>query len=107
MKDFIQLLQDWFPVLKSHPHVVLIASVLLAALVALYRAKDMRSRVCKPLHSKLCERIFETQRWLFVFKPSTLVNDWQYYTSESKGKVGDDIIWTRVSWPGLKPETAS
>ncbi|HKC01385.1 MAG TPA: hypothetical protein VKD23_21555 [Terriglobales bacterium] len=103
MKDFFQLLQDWFPILKSHPHVVLAVSVSVAALVALYKAKDLRTKVCKPLHSKLCDKIFVTQRWLFMSKPSQMVDDWKYYTSESKGKVGDDIIWTLVRWPSLKP----
>jgi len=35
-----------------------------------------------------------------------LVNDWKYYTSETtgKGEMGDDVIWTLVTWPSLKPE---
>jgi hypothetical protein len=103
MKDFLQLLQDWFPVFKSHPHAVLAVSVSVAAMVALYKAKDLRTRVCTPLYSKLCNKIFETQRWLFMSKTSQVINEWKYYTSESKGKVGDDIIWTLVSWPDLKP----
>jgi hypothetical protein len=33
-----------------------------------------------------------------------MVNDWKYYTSEGKGNVGDDMVWTLVSWPDLKPK---
>src|ERR1700693_1455416 len=105
MKDFLQLLQDAFPALKSHPRVILAAFLFLVVLVAVYSAKDMRSKICKSLHSKLCDKIFATQRWLFVFHPSNAVNDWKYYTSEvtGKGNIGDNIIWTLVSWPSLKP----
>jgi hypothetical protein len=105
MKDFLQLLQDSFPWLKSHPHLVLAVSVSVAALLALYKARDLRSRIFKPLHSELCNKNFARQRWLFVSKRSRTVNDWKYYTSEvtGKGNIGDDIIWTLVSWPSLKP----
>lgn len=105
MKDFFQLLRDWFPLLKSHPQVVLAISVSAAALIALYKAKDLRSRIFKPVHSKLCHKNFARQRWLFVSKRSCTVDAWKYYTSEvtGSGNIGDDIIWTLVSWPSLKP----
>jgi hypothetical protein len=32
-------------------------------------------------------------------------HNWKYYTSEGRGgKHGDDIVWTLVSWPDLKPK---
>ncbi len=103
MKDFLQLLQDAFPALKSHPRLILTAFLILTAVGVLALAKEWRSRICRPRYAELCNKIFTTQRWLFVSKPSQTVNDWKYYTSESTGKVGDDIIWTLVSWPDLKP----
>jgi hypothetical protein len=105
MKDFFQLLQDWIPFLKSHPHASLAISVSVAALVGLYKGRDLRSRIFKPLHSKLCRKNFARQRWLFVSKPSRTISDWKYYTSEvtGTGNTGDDIVWTLVSWPSLKP----
>jgi len=51
------------------------------------------------------ERVAVTNRWPFVFHTGNLTNDWKYYTSETTGNgdLGDDIIWTLVSWPSLKP----
>ena len=106
MKDFLQTLQDAVPVLKNHP--VGMARLLLALLVlgGVYSAKTFRKSICEPLSSKLCLKIFVTSRWLYVHRNSPLVNDWKYYTSEStgKGNTGDDMVWTLVSWPTLKPK---
>ena len=106
MKDFFQTLQDSFPILRNHP--VLMARLMLAAIViaALYFAKGMRKRVCHPLHSRLCDRIFATSRWLRVYQDSNDMGEWKYYTSEvtGKGNTGDDIIWTLVHWPSLNPK---
>lgn len=104
MKDFIQMLEDAFPVLKSHPRIVLVIFVLLILLFAAYRAKALRARICRPLLSKLCHREFVTTRWLYVYRDSNDVDTWRYYASETTGgKYGDDIIWTLVRWPSLKP----
>jgi hypothetical protein len=106
MKEFLQWLQDVFPLLRNHPRVMLSVPIFLSLMVALYRAKGMRKRICAPLCSRLCDRIFATSRWLYVYQDSQIVDDWKYYTSEvtGKGRVGDDIIWTLVSWPSLKPK---
>jgi hypothetical protein len=106
MKDFFQALQDAFPVLRNHP--VLMARLTLAAIVlaALYLAKNMRKRLCHPLRSRLYDRIFATSRWLRVYRNSNDMAEWKYYTSETTGSghSGDDIIWTLVHWPSLKPK---
>ena len=106
MKDFFQTLQDAFPVLKNHPVGVARLLLVLLLLLAAYSAKGLRKRICQPLLSKLCERIFATSRWLYVYQDSQTVNDWKYYTSEATGKgtTGDDMVWTLVSWPNLKPK---
>lgn len=106
MKDFFQALQDAFPVLRNHP--ILMARLTLATmvLVGLYLAKGPRKRLCQPLHSRLCGRIFATSRWLRVYQNSNDMAEWKYYTSEvtGKGNTGDDMIWTLVHWPSLKPK---
>lgn len=106
MKDLFQALQDAFPVLKNHPVAMARLLLILLLLVAGYSAKGLRKRVCRPLLSKLYQKIFATSRWLYVYQDSQVVNDWKYYTSEvtGKGDVGDDMIWTLVSWPDLKPK---
>jgi len=105
MKDFFQTLQEAFPALKTHP--VLMARLLLAAVVigAIWAAKPLRKKMFGPLCSKMYERIAVTNRWLFVFHDGDLTNNWKYYTSEvtGKGDTGDDIIWSLVRWPSLKP----
>jgi hypothetical protein len=105
MKDFFQTLQDAFPVLKNHP--VAMARFLLLALIfaATYAAKGLRKRIFGPLCSKLYHRIAVTTRWLYVSRNGNMVDDWKYYTSEvtGKGNTGDDIIWSLVRWPSLKP----
>ena len=105
MKDFFQTLQDAFPVLKTHP--VLMARLLLAAIIigAIWVAKPLRRKLFWPLCTKLYERIAVTNRYLFVFHNGDLTNNWKYYTSEvtGNGDTGDDIIWTLVRWPSLKP----
>lgn len=106
MKDFFQALQDAFPVLRHHP--VLIARLTLAAIVVagLYVAKGPRRRVCKRLSYKLYKRIAHSYRWLYLYQNSDFTNEWKYYTSETtgEGSTGDDVIWTLVEWPSLKPK---
>jgi hypothetical protein len=104
MKDFLQMLQDAFPLLRSHPRLMLGLFLLLSLLVAIYRAKELRKRICQPLCSTLYKRIFVTSRWLYVYQDSRIVDDWKYYTSEvaGEGAYGDDIVWKLVSWPNLK-----
>jgi hypothetical protein len=106
MKELFQTLQDAFPVLRSHPLLMARLFLLALLLVGLYSAKGARKKICGPLFSKLCARIFVTSRWLYVYQDSNMVNDWKYYTSEvtGKGEVGDDVIWTLVRWPSLKPK---
>lgn len=106
MKDFFQALQDAFPVLKNHPVGTARVLLLLLLLVAVYSAKGFRKRVCRPLLSKLSDKIFATSRWLHIYQGSQTVEDWKYYTSEviGKGDVGDDMVWTLVTWPGFKPK---
>ena len=104
MKEFWQALQDAFPVLKTHP--VLMARIFLAVLVlgAIYAAKGWRKQVFSSLHSRVYRKVVGKQRWLYVYRPSMLVNDWKYYASETTGgRTGDDIIWTLVHWPSFKP----
>jgi hypothetical protein len=105
MKDFFQTLQDAFPVLKNHP--ILMARLLLTALVlgAGWAAKGWRKKVFGPPCSKMYGRVALTNRWLFVYRNDGVVNSWKYYTSHvsGKGDTGDDIIWSLVSWPSLKP----
>jgi hypothetical protein len=106
MNDFFQTLKDAFPILRNHP--VLMARIALIAiiLVGLYAAKGLRKRFCLPLYSKLCDKIFSTNRWLRVYQRGSDMGNWRYYTSEvtGKGHAGDDIIWTLVHWPSLKPK---
>ena len=105
MKDFFQTVQEAFPVLKTHP--VLMARLLLAAIVigAIWAAKPLRKKLFWPLCTKMYERIAVTNRYLFVFHNGDLTNNWKYYASEvtGKGDTGDDMIWTLVRWPSLKP----
>jgi hypothetical protein len=106
MKDFFETLKDAFPVLKDHPVGVARVVVVLLLLVAVYGAKGLRRRVCQALLSKLCYKIARTSRLLYVYQDSQVVGDWRYYTSETTGtgRTGDDIVWTLVSWPTLRPE---
>ncbi len=106
MKDFFQALQEAFPGLRTHPVLMARITLVAMAVVALYFAKDMRKSLFHPLHSKLCDRIFATSRWLRVYQNSNDMADWKYYTSEvtGSGNTGDDLIWTLVSWPSLKPK---
>jgi hypothetical protein len=105
MKDFFQTLQDAFPVLKTHP--LLMARLLLAAIIigAIWAAKGWRKKIFGPLCSKMYGKIGVTDRWLFVYQNGDLINGWKYYTSEvtGRGDTGDDMIWTLVRWPSLKP----
>ena len=105
MKDFFQTLQDAFPTLKTHP--VLMARLFLAAIVltGFWAAKGLRRKIFWPLCTKMYDRVAVTSRYLFVFHNGDLTNNWKYYTSEvtGKGDTGDDIIWTLVRWPSLKP----
>src|SRR5258708_3246280 len=100
MKEFLQALQDAFPVLKNHP--VALAGILLGlvAISAIYAAKGWRKKFFGLLCSKLYNKIALRQRWVYVYHSSALVNDWKYYTSEvtGQGNTGDDVIWTLVRW---------
>jgi hypothetical protein len=105
MKDFIQLLQDAFPILRTHPILIARLALLLLLLGVVYGAKEKRKKICYSWLSKLEEQIFSTSRWLYVYQDTQLVNDWKYYTSQTtgKGEMGDDVIWTLVRWPSLEP----
>jgi hypothetical protein len=106
MKDFFETLKDAFPVLKNHPVGMARLLLVLLALFAVYSARGLRKRLCQPLLSKLCDKIFVTSRWLYVYQDTQIVDDWKYYTSETtgNGRTGDNIVWTLVSWPSLKPK---
>jgi len=106
MKDFFETLKDAFPVLKNHPVGVARVVVVLLLLVAVHGAKGLRRRICQALLSKLCYKIARTSRSLYVYQDSKTGGDWKYYTSETTGTghTGDDIVWTLVSWPSLKPK---
>ena len=106
MKDIFETLKDAFPVLKNHPVAMARLLLILLALFAVYSARGLRRRLCRPLLSKLCVKIFVTSRWVYVYQDSQIVDDWKYYTSEATGdgRTGDDIVWALVSWPGLKPK---
>lgn len=83
------------------------ARILLLVLIlgALYAARGWRKKIFGRLCSKLYERIAVTNRWLYVSHNGSMVNEWRYYTSQvtGKGNTGDDIIWSLVRWPSLKP----
>jgi hypothetical protein len=105
MKEFFQALQDAFPVLKNHP--IALARIFCTVLVLgfAYKSKNARQSICKPLLTKLCDKIYATTRWLYVYRDSNVLDNWKYYTSEGRGgKLGDDVVWTLVSWPDLKPK---
>lgn len=104
MTEFFQALKDAFPPLAHHPVLMARVLILLLVLVALYSPKELRRRICHFLCSKLNEQIFATTRWLFFYKNSQMVSNWKHYTSESSGKTGDDVLWTLVHWPSLKPK---
>lgn len=106
MKDFVQMLQDAFPILRSHPVLMARLGLLLLLLGVVYSAKQTRKKICHSWSSKLFDQIFATSRWLYVYQDSQMTNDWKYYTSETtgKGKEGDDVIWTLVHWPSLRPK---
>jgi hypothetical protein len=106
MKDFLQILQDALPVLKNHPRFILWVLLSLIAVGTIYRAKDLRKRICKPLSLSLYQKTAGTSRWLYVYQDSTETSDWLYCTSEisGNGSAGDDLIWTLVSWPSLIPK---
>ncbi len=106
MKEFLQTLQDAFPILKNHPLAMARILVAMIVLMPLYKAKGARQRICKPLLSKVCDKMHATTRWLFVYHTPNFIDGSKYYTSQSTGKghLGDDVIWTLVSWPDLKPK---
>jgi hypothetical protein len=105
MKEFFQALQDAFPVLRTHPHLMARLFLLVLVLVGLNRAKETRKKICEPLWKRLRTRIEVSTRWLYVYHDPQMVKDSKYYTSEvtGKGAAGDDFIWTLVHWPSLKP----
>jgi hypothetical protein len=106
MNDFIQFLKDAFPPLKGHPVGVARVAVVIIILTVLYAAKGLRKRVCLPMHEKLCMKIFATNRYLRVYQEGDDMDQWKYYTSEVDGwgRDGDDMIWTLVHWPSLRPK---
>lgn len=106
MKEFVQALQDAFPILRTHPVLMARLFLFLLLLVGLYSARKPRKKICQFLVSLLVDRIASTTRWLYVYRDSNMTNDWKYYTSEvaGKGRLGDDIIWTLVRWPSLRPK---
>ncbi|HXA76352.1 MAG TPA: hypothetical protein VNV41_04405 [Candidatus Acidoferrales bacterium] len=106
MNDFFNFLKEAFPPLKNHPVGVARIAVFIILLSLLYAAKDLRKRICLPLHSKLSKKIVATYRWLRVYQEGDDVTKWKYYTSEvvGWGRDGDDIIWTLVRWPSLRPK---
>jgi hypothetical protein len=106
MKDFIQALQDAFPVLRNHPIFVARVTVAILVLWAFYAAKGPRKKLFEPLYSKLRNRIASTDRSLFVHKVGIDLSDWKYYTFETTGRgdMGDDMIWKLVHWPSLRPK---
>jgi hypothetical protein len=106
MKDILQMLDDAIPFLRNHPVLSVRLFLIGLALISIYGAKGLRRRICQPLASKLVEQDFRTSRWLYVYKNSMILNDWKHYTSETTGNAncGDDVIWTLVDWPNLKPK---
>jgi hypothetical protein len=106
MKEFLQMLKDAFPFVATHPVLFARFALLALLLVGLYRAKELRKRICEPVRAKLWNRIIFTNRWLFVYRDPLSLDDWKYYTSESTGKgaAGDDVVWTLVHWPSLRPQ---
>lgn len=106
MRDFFETLKDAFPVLKEHPVGAARSLLVILLLAAFYSAKGLRKRICLRMSSKLESRAAARTRFLYVFQDSELSNNWKYYTSETtgKGNTGDDLIWTLVTWPGLRPK---
>jgi hypothetical protein len=104
MNDFLQTLKDAFPVLKSHPVAMTRLVLIVSALITAYKLKELRKRICDPLLTRLNQRIDNTRRWLYVYHVSRY--DQKYYTSGTTGNgdTGDDMVWTLVSWPDLKPK---
>jgi len=103
MKEIFQALQDAFPILHSHPLLMARLFVAFLLLSVAYRAKETRKKICKPLCSKLADRILRSSRGLYVYRTTRLPDNWRYYTVEFTGKgiAGDDVIWTLVKWPSL------
>jgi hypothetical protein len=106
MNDFLQTLKDAFPLLKNHPVFVARIALVVLVLSALYVAKGLRKRVCLPLHARLSKKILATTRWLRVYQADIDIASWKYYTFEIDGwdEDGDDMIWTLVQWPSLRPK---
>jgi hypothetical protein len=105
MNEFVNFLREAFPPLKDHPVLVARIAVVLIALGVVYAAKSLRKRICLSLHSRLTERIKCTTRLLCVFVNPDDITDRTFYTSEvlGTGKDGDDMVWTLVHWPSLRP----
>jgi hypothetical protein len=105
MNDFFNFLKEAIPPLKNDPVLLARIAVIVIILGLLYAAKSLRRRVCVPLHDRLCKKIFATNRSLRVYQESNNMDEWKYYTSEVDGwgRDGDDMIWTLVHWPSLRP----
>jgi hypothetical protein len=104
MKEFLQTLQDAFPALKNHPVAMARLLVLLIAVGWFWAAKKTRKKMFGSLSSTLYVKNAGAYRWLYVYQGTNAVHEWKYYTSETTGgQAGDDIIWSLVKWPSLKP----
>jgi hypothetical protein len=105
MKDLIDNLKEVWPIVGRHPQFTAAVSLSLCALVWLYRSRKTWAGICHSWSTYLYDKASVTSRWVFIYRSSQVTNEWKYYTSETTGlgEIGDDIIWTLVSWPKLKP----
>jgi hypothetical protein len=105
MKDAFDLLKEMVPWASNHPRYTLAVVLIAAVMVLLYRAEG-RKVFCRRLFQRLTVQNLDRSRFLYVCKHPDLDFDWRYYTSENTGRglPGDDIIWTLVRWPSMKPE---
>jgi hypothetical protein len=106
MRDFFEALKETFPRLAHHPRLMGAGLLSLFIFIAIFKTKKHWSTVFLSWANELCIHDSVKGRWVFIDrKCSGLSNDWKYYTSHTTGfgETGDDLIWTLVSWPSLKP----
>jgi hypothetical protein len=105
MKDLLDNLKEVWPIIGRHPRFTAALSLCLFALFWLYRSRKTWAQICRSWSTDLYDKASVKSRWVFVDRSPQITNEWKYYTSETTGlgEVGDDIIWTLVSWPRLKP----